>query len=121
MKDKAIWDVLQDLNTTQDINASAVVSVDGLSMVSAFAPGIDEDRIGAMSAAMVSLGQRVAKEVLRGRLDHAIVHTDTGYMLFFQVNEEALLVMTTPVNAKLGLVLFAVQNTLPALSEYCRA
>ena len=121
MKDKAIWDVLQDLNTTQDINASAVVSVDGLSMVSAFAPGIDEDRIGALSAAMVSLGQRVAKEVLRGRLDHAIVHTDNGYMLFFQVNEEALLVMTTPVNAKLGLVLFAVQNTLPALSEYCRA
>ena len=118
MKEQAIWDVLQDLNATQDINASAVVSIDGLSMVSAFAPGIDEDRIGAMSAAMVSLGQRVAKEVLRGRLDHAIVHTDNGYMLLFQAAESILLTITTTRDAKLGLVLFEAKRALKEIARH---
>ena len=120
MKYSIVEDILQGLNRSTEIVSSAVVSTDGLPIATALQIGVDEDRIGAMSAAMLSLGTRSAKEVLQGSLNHSIIHTDNGYMLFFQVNEEALLVMTTPVNAKLGLVLFAVQNTLPALSEYCR-
>jgi len=36
-----------------DIEASAVVSVDGLIMASALQQGVEEDRISAMSAAML--------------------------------------------------------------------
>ncbi|MFD1244245.1 roadblock/LC7 domain-containing protein [Paralysiella testudinis] len=116
MRNQAILAILQNLNAARDINASAVVSVDGLSMASAFPMDMDEDRIGAMSAAMVSLAVRVAKEVIQGRLDHAIVNTDNGYMLFFQVNESVLLVTTTPADAKLGLVLYDSQNALQSLA-----
>lgn len=116
MKNQAVLTILQNLNTARDINASAVVSVDGLSMASLFPADMDEDRIGAMSASMVSLAVRVAKEVMQGRLDHAIVNTDNGYMLFFQVNETVLLVITTPADAKLGLVLYDSQNALQSLT-----
>ena len=46
-----------------DIEASAVVSVDGLIMASALQQGVEEDRVSAMSAAMLSLGERISTEL----------------------------------------------------------
>ena len=46
-----------------DIEASAVVSVDGLIMASALQQGVEEDRVSAMSAAMLSLGERISGEL----------------------------------------------------------
>ncbi|MRR31028.1 hypothetical protein EG834_12040, partial [bacterium] len=43
-----------------DIEASAVVSVDGLIIASALPQGSEEDRVSAMSAAMLRLGERIA-------------------------------------------------------------
>ena len=42
--------------STPDIEASAVVSVDGLTIASALPTNVEEDRVSAMSAAMLSLG-----------------------------------------------------------------
>jgi predicted regulator of Ras-like GTPase activity (Roadblock/LC7/MglB family) len=51
-----------------EIEASAVVSVDGLIMASALPNEVEEDRVSAMSAAMLSLGERIAGELGRGGL-----------------------------------------------------
>ena len=49
---------LRDLQVASpDIEASAVVSVDGLIMASALPQDAEEDRVSAMSAAMLSLGE----------------------------------------------------------------
>jgi predicted regulator of Ras-like GTPase activity (Roadblock/LC7/MglB family) len=48
---------LKDLQVSSpDIEASAVVSVDGLTMASSLPADVEEDRVSAMSAAMLSLG-----------------------------------------------------------------
>src|SRR6476659_4938874 len=60
---------------TPDIEASAVVSVDGLIMASQLPADVDEDRVSAMSAAMLSLGDRIANELKRGELDQVFVLT----------------------------------------------
>jgi predicted regulator of Ras-like GTPase activity (Roadblock/LC7/MglB family) len=61
---------LRDLQaSTPDIEASAVVSVDGLIMASALPADVEEDRVSAMSAAMLSLGERIASELGRGLLE----------------------------------------------------
>jgi len=50
---------LQDMQAAvPDIEASAVVSVDGLVIASALPADTEEDRVSAMSAAMLSLGER---------------------------------------------------------------
>ena len=57
-------DRLRELQASSpDIEASAVVSVDGLSIASALPQGVEEDRVSAMSAAMLSLGERIASEL----------------------------------------------------------
>jgi predicted regulator of Ras-like GTPase activity (Roadblock/LC7/MglB family) len=48
-----------------EIEASAVVSVDGLIMASALPTDVEEDRVSAMSAAMLSLGERISTELGR--------------------------------------------------------
>ncbi len=51
-------DRLRDLQGgTPDIEGSAIVSVDGLIMASSLPAGVEEDRVSAMSAAMLSLGE----------------------------------------------------------------
>ena len=54
-------DRLRELQTsTTDVEASAIVSVDGLIIASALPTNVEEDRVSAMSAAMLSLGERIA-------------------------------------------------------------
>ncbi len=67
--------------STPDVEASAVVSVDGLIMASSLPAGVEEDRVSAMSAAMLSLGERIAGELGRGSLDQVYIHGDEGYVL----------------------------------------
>ncbi len=52
-------DRLRELQASSpDIEASAIVSVDGLTIASALPQGVEEDRVSAMSAAMLSLGEK---------------------------------------------------------------
>ena len=72
-------DRLRDLRASSpDVEASAVVSVDGLTMASALPEEVEEDRVSAMSAAMLSLGERIATEMGRGNLDQVIFEGQAG-------------------------------------------
>jgi len=96
---------LKDLQvSTPDIEASAVVSVDGLIIASALPPDVEEDRVSAMSAAMLSLGERIAGELGRGLLDQVYVRGASGYVILSAVGEEAVLTVLARQDAKLGLV-----------------
>lgn len=98
-------DRLRDLQAgTPDIEASAVVSVDGLIMASSLPSGVDEDRISAMSAAMLSLGDRIAGELARGRLNQVYIKGDSGIIVLMAVGEEAVLTVLARSQAKLGLI-----------------
>jgi predicted regulator of Ras-like GTPase activity (Roadblock/LC7/MglB family) len=96
---------LRDLRvSTPDIEASAVVSVDGLIMASDLPAEVEEDRVSAMSAAMLSLGERIAGELGRGALDQVYIRGDNGYVILMSVGEEAVLTALARQDAKLGLV-----------------
>jgi uncharacterized protein len=98
-------DRLRDLQSgTTDIEASAVVSVDGLIMASALPAGVEEDRVSAMSAAMLSLGERIAGELGRGLLDQVYIRGGHGFVILMSVGADAVLTALVRENAKLGLI-----------------
>ena len=103
--------------STTDIEASAVVSVDGLTIASALPPGVEEDRVAAMSAAMLSLGERISGELGRGGLDVAYIHGDEGYVLLSAIGHDAVLTVLARKQAKLGLVFLEMQRTADDLSK----
>lgn len=90
--------------STPDVEASAVVSVDGLIIASALPSDVEEDRVSAMSAAMLSLGERIAGELGRGVLDQVYIRGASGYVILTSVGEEAVLTVLARKDAKLGLV-----------------
>jgi len=109
---------LRDLQSSSgDVEAAAIVSVDGLSMASIMPPGIEEDRVSAMSAAMLSLGERIATELARGELEQVNVKGDNGYVILTSVGEEAVLTVLCRKDAKLGLILLDVNRAVDALEK----
>ena len=111
-------DRLRDLQASSpDIEASAVVSVDGLSIASALPQGVEEDRVSAMSAAMLSLGERIATELGRGRLDQVYIKGDNGYVILMSVGDEAVLTALARHKAKLGLIFLDMRRATEALAE----
>jgi predicted regulator of Ras-like GTPase activity (Roadblock/LC7/MglB family) len=110
-------DRLRDLQaSTSDVEASAVVSVDGLIMASALPAGVEEDRVSAMSAAMLSLGERIAGELRRGVLDEVYVKGNHGYVLLTAVGQEAVLTVLARQGAKLGLIFLDMRRAAEDLS-----
>ncbi len=103
--------ILNELNgTSADIEASGVISTDGLMMASRLPAGMDEDRVGAMSAAMLSLGDRTAQELARGRLEQVLVKGEQGYVLMTHAGSEAVITVLAKANAKLGLIFLDVKR-----------
>jgi hypothetical protein len=100
-----------------DIEASAVVSVDGLIMASALPADVEEDRVSAMSAAMLSLGERIALELGRGSLDQVYIRGAKGYVILTSVGEEAVLTALAREQAKLGLVFLEMRRAAEELTR----
>ena len=100
-----------------DIEASAVVSVDGLIMASALPADVEEDRVSAMSAAMLSLGERIAGELGRGGLDQVYIRGDGGYVLLTAIGVEAVLTALARENAKLGLIFLEMRRAAEHLEQ----
>ncbi len=109
---------LQELQrSTPDVEASALVSVDGLTIASALPSGVEEDRVSAMSAAMLSLGERIAGELGRGGLDQVYVKGAGGYVLLAAVGADAVLTVMARSTAKLGLVFLEMRRAAEDLER----
>jgi hypothetical protein len=113
---------LQEMQmNTPDVEATVVVSVDGLTMASALPAGVEEDRVAAMSAAMLSLGERIASELGRGVLDEVYVRGQDGYVVLRAVGEEAVLTVLARQQTKLGLLFLDMRRASEDLAAILEA
>ncbi len=108
---------LRLLQQTEGVEASAVVSEDGLMIASVLPAGVEEDRVSAMSAAMLSLGERIAGELRRGALDQVYIRGEQGYVLVMAAGDDAVLTTLAYEEAKLGLVLLDMRRAAEDLAE----
>ncbi len=102
---------------TPDIEASAVVSVDGLIMASALQQGAEEDRVSAMSAAMLSLGERISGELGRGGLEQVYIKGDKGAIVLTAIGKEAVLTVMSRQDGKLGMIFFEMRRAVEDLMK----
>lgn len=98
------------LATSPEVEAAAVVSADGLPMASALPPHVEEDRLAAMSAALLTLGERAADNLGKGHLAQVFVEGSQGHVILMSAGESAVLVAVTSRDAKAGLVLFEMRK-----------
>jgi predicted regulator of Ras-like GTPase activity (Roadblock/LC7/MglB family) len=115
--DRALTDLLSQ---APELEAAAVVSFDGLAMASTLPDGMDEDRVAAMSAALLSLGEKAAQGLGRGDLSQVYVEGETGTVFLISCDDEAVLVAVAAAGAKAGLMLFEVRRSAKQIADVLR-
>ena len=98
------------LAVSPDVEAAAIVSADGLPIASALPADVEEDRLAAMSAALLTLGEKAAEGLGKGELAQVFVEGATGYVVLMSAGNNAVLVCVTSRSAKVGLVLFEMRR-----------
>lgn len=118
MREEVLESILIDLNgASADIEASAVISTDGLMMACVMPAGLDEDRVGAMTAAMLSLGDRTSAELARGELEQVMVKGARGYVLIIHAGQDAVLCVLAKTSAKLGLIFLDAKRAASSVAK----
>lgn len=110
--EKKIKSVLADLNNLSGhIEASTVMSRDGICVASVLSDGVDPNRLGAMCASLLSLGDTTARELDRGKVNQLVMQVDKGYILIIHVGNKAVLGIVTRPKANLGMVFVEAKKT----------
>jgi predicted regulator of Ras-like GTPase activity (Roadblock/LC7/MglB family) len=104
-----------------ELEAAAVVTFDGLPMASVLPDGMDEDRVAAMSAALLSLGEKAAHGLGRGDLSQVFVEGEHGTVFLVACESEAVLVAVAALGAKSGLVLYEVRRAAGVMADILTA
>jgi len=110
-------EVLEMLVREAGAEGCVLVSVDGLPIASVLPPSVDEDRVSAMGAAILSLAERVTTELNKGLLEQVYIKGSKGYVIFTGVKDLAVLGVLAPSNAKLGLLLMEIQRAIKKLEQ----
>ncbi len=105
--------ILRSLQSASpDVEASALISEDGLMIASALPQHVDETRVAGMSATISSLGTRAASELERGDLDEVLVRGKEGYAVMLSAGSGTLLLALAGKQAKLGLVFLDMRRAI---------
>jgi hypothetical protein len=117
-RDKMLRPVLRALNgVLPDIEASAVVTGDGLTIASVLGDGVDPDRFGAMCASLLALAARAAQEISRGQLRQVLVEGERGTMLLVQAGSDVVLAVAARPTTNLGMVFLEARRAALKVQE----
>jgi hypothetical protein len=103
------------VSTTSDVQGAAMVTPDGLPLASSLPGGMDDERVSAMSAAMLSLGDRIGRELARGEIDRIYVEGVEGFSILTSCGEDAVFLVLAGKAAKQGVLMLEIKRTLGEL------
>ena len=113
-----IQEILRNLRSVSpDIIGSAMVSTDGFVIASLLPNEIDEELVSGMAAALLGVGERIAAELMGGQMEQTYVRGKQGYVILNAVGHEALLIVLTTPDAKLGLVFLDIRRRVGELAK----
>lgn len=111
-----IGNILQNFVTgTADIQGATLVTPDGLTLAASLPGGMDDERVSAMSAAMLSLGERIGAELSRGSIDRIFVEGNKGYGILLSCGADAVLLVLASEAAKQGMLMLEIKRLLAEL------
>jgi predicted regulator of Ras-like GTPase activity (Roadblock/LC7/MglB family) len=108
--------ILQNfVSATSDIQGAALVTPDGLPLASTLPGNMDEERVAAMSASLLSLGERIGQELARGTIDRIFVEGNTGYGILTSCGDDAIFLVLANQNAKQGVLMLEIKRMISEL------
>ncbi|MEM3087361.1 MAG: roadblock/LC7 domain-containing protein [Halobacteria archaeon] len=108
---------LREMERSGGINASAIVSRDGLLMSSSMHTSVRAETFAAMSATMLGAAETASSELKKGVPDRVIVETKDGNLIVTGAGSKALLVALTGPQAMVGPILVNVGKAAEKVKE----
>ncbi|MBN1801262.1 MAG: roadblock/LC7 domain-containing protein [Candidatus Lokiarchaeota archaeon] len=105
------------LSTMPEVTAAAIVSVEGLPISSALAADVDETRVAAMTAAILSLAERAIHEMSKGDFQEIYIKGSDGYLIVLSAGRNAVLTVSTTIDIRLGLILLDAKRTCEKIAK----
>lgn len=99
------------------IEATALFDLDGLVIASRLQGGVDDQRIGAMAAAILTISNRSGAELERGTIQRVLVEGDNGSMVIMSVGQEIVLVALVGKQVKLGILFYECRQCILQIKE----
>ncbi len=112
---ESIENILKDLNNILGIEATAVITRDGLLMSSTMAKSADT--FAAMSATMFGAAKIAAIELGKGIPNRVIVETKNGKLIATGAGSKTLLVVMARNDSSLGEILFEMTKASEKMIE----
>lgn len=111
-----IKDVLNRYRSVSpDIFGASVITMDGFMVASVTLSEIDEGLVGGITAALLGVGERIAKEMMNSKMTQIFVKSENGYSICNNISDETVLVSLVNSEAKLGLIFLEIKRILPEL------
>jgi predicted regulator of Ras-like GTPase activity (Roadblock/LC7/MglB family) len=102
---------LEDLLTLDEVEGAMIVNRDGLVLIERTRAWINAEEAGALAASIYEAAVRSVGRMEMGQLDRGIVETALGQLYFITMGD-ALLVLLTRDDAKMGLVLMRIKKVM---------
>lgn len=117
-KVEQIKQILQLLEiNTPGVEASAIVSLQGLPIVSAMPAGVNDDVVAAMTAAVLSVGEKALEELQKGKLIKILIEGEKGYIIMTAVGQNAILTVLAKHSSNLGLIFLTMKQTAQKIAN----
>ncbi|MBN1348046.1 roadblock/LC7 domain-containing protein [candidate division KSB1 bacterium] len=111
--------ILNNLKAREkEIEGAAIVSTEGFIIASALPEEMEEEHVAAISAVVLSMGERITDELVRGTLEQVYVRADNGFVFLTHAGQDALLIIITNPNIKLGMIFLDAKKTISELVDY---
>ncbi|OLS13450.1 MAG: Roadblock/LC7 family protein [Promethearchaeota archaeon CR_4] len=104
-----------------EISGCTIVSVQGLPIVTSMSGKlqntVNEGIISAMTAAILSVGDRAAQELQRGTLKRILIEGEVGTIIISQAGQHAILCVLCRNDAKLGMIFLTMASASKKIAE----
>ena len=110
----------------EGVQGAVIVSVEGF-VVAAYVPHNDEEdeeegptsspQVAAMAATLIALGERTLARLAQGEMIRLLIEGNDGGMIVVPANPRASVAVMVEREAKLGLVLYALQQSAKSISD----
>ena len=105
------------LRAIPEIKSAVIVSAEGLPISAALPQDVDETRIAAMTAALLSLSEMAIIEMGKGDFDQLYIKGSEGYLLVMQAGPGMVLIVSTTKDVRLGLILLDCRRTCEKIAR----
>ncbi len=95
----------QFITANPEVKEAAIISVEGLPIASALPQSVDETKISAMTAALLSLSETAIIEMRKGNFNQLHIKGSKGYLIIMQAGLNAVFTVSTTMDVRLGLIL----------------